>query len=537
MSATAPPGRHPPPDPSTASTEGTALIPAIRDQLAQAARQQQQPQAQQQSQEQLQLQQHQQQPGSEIQTMGDESRSASWDTLDEPKKFPQWCCFLDPKRTITSGAAGCKKDCCYPNGECATKTFADIQEPADRTDRAVAQYEAKLFAARLKDQRSKLKQIFSTLKAFPTAADATVSTWLGESVEPPLEYAPTTVAQGILTRAEFRWFAGYNQSQLEELRTSEAVHPSILPAVLPHSTNFRCHTINALHMKSDVVPLQKFVLLATGGKIVFDHHAGNAEETDSKAKFEKLVYVTWPPAIKGVAAAAAVYCEEKHPLNWDKHAAACENFYKDAVVGNHCAPYIQFVQKLEGDGLCGSVLKAVQAMPINQLQSRAQGVIDATPANSTATGKRARQVEFDALPDYSTETGLTKAAAKLWREQFTGSDFYDDSKEKKRKREEEEAQNKVAKVAAGSSSASAAADSQSLTTPGCSFQVIKGILEVFKVTTEQDLIKNCTDAQIHALHDVMLPLFSRPTQTSGLFKKGLAKAVMNDIETLFQWKL
>ena len=68
----------------------------------------------------------------------------------------------------------------------------------------------------------------------------------------------------------------------------------------------------------------------------------------------------------------------------------------------------------------GSVLKAVQAMPINQLQSRAQGVIDATPANSTAAGKRARQVEFDALPDYSTETGLTKAAAKLWREQFTG---------------------------------------------------------------------------------------------------------------------
>jgi hypothetical protein len=65
------------------------------------------------------------------------------------------------------------------------------------------------------------------------------------------------------------------------------------------------------------------------------------------------------------------------------------------------------------------------------------------------------------------------------------SDFYDDSKEKKRKREEEEAQ-KVAEVAAGSSSASAAADSQSLTTPGCSFQVIKGILEVFKVTTGKD---------------------------------------------------
>lgn len=116
------------------------------------------------------------------------------------------------------------------------------------------------------------------------------------------------------------------------------------------------------------------------------------------------------------------------------------------------------------------------------------------------------------------------------------SDFYDDSKEKKRKREEEEAQ-KVAEVAAGSSSASAAADSQSLTTPGCSFQVIKGILEVFKVTTGKDLIKNCTDAQIHALHDKMMPLFSPPTKTSGLFKKGLAKVVMNDIETLFQWKL
>ena len=62
-------------------------------------------------------------------------------------------------------------------------------------------------------------------------------------------------------------------------------------------------------------------------------------------------------------------------------------------------------------------------------------------------------------------------------------------------------------------------------------------LEVFKVTTGKDLIKNCTDAQIHALHDKMMPLFSPPTKTSGLFKKGLAKAVMNDIETLFQWKL
>ena len=65
-------------------------------QLAQAAQQQRQqqqqqlqPQPQQQPlppQEQVQLQ---QQPGAEIQTMAGEARSASWDTLNALRKFPQ----------------------------------------------------------------------------------------------------------------------------------------------------------------------------------------------------------------------------------------------------------------------------------------------------------------------------------------------------------------------------------------------------------------------------------------------------------------
>ena len=541
MSADDAPPAAPPVSHSGASSAGAAgLVPATHGQPVQQQQQQQQPPpaspAPALDPEQLQLQlQHQQQPAAEIQTMCDATaRTTSWNAQDQMMQFPEWFCFLDPKRVLISGDNGCQKDCCFPNGDFANMIFATIKPPdVTSTDaRLAAKYKATLFAARVKAQRVQYKHLFPVLKAFPTTAAATMDSWLNEAVDPPLAYAPTTVAQGLLTRMQFRWFAGCSQDQLEALRTSRAVHPSILPAVIKHTKDFHCHEINALHMKSDVVPLQKFALLAIGGKIVYHCNSGGAEEGQSRAKFEGLIYVTWPPAVGG----AVMPCEENHPLNWDTHSAACENFYKHAVLGNHCAPWIEFVQKLEGEALKGSVLKAVQAMPINELQSRARGVINETLSNSTANGKRARQVEFDALPDYSTETGLVKAAAKLWRELFIETKFFDDRKEKKRKRLEEEAQ-KMAEVAAGSSSASAAADSQSLTTPGCSFQVIKGILEVFKVTTGKDLIKNCTDAQIHALHDKMMPLFSPPTKTSGLFKKGLAKVVMNDIETLFQWKL
>ena len=110
-------------------------------------------------------------------------------------------------------------------------------------------------------------QMFLKLKSFSTPEEATISVWLGETLEHPLVYETMIYAQAILVRHAFRWFAGYTQDQLETLRTTRAVHPNILPRV--KNGRFCLHDINMLHMKGHKVKWQKFNFLAVAGEIVY----------------------------------------------------------------------------------------------------------------------------------------------------------------------------------------------------------------------------------------------------------------------------
>lgn len=203
-------------------------------------------------------------------TLGAEAAQAATWVVAELAKYPHWCCFAD-----VDGEKKCPKKCCRRAGD--TGPFDHDQRPKNH-DFAAA-------AAQLKQQRAPLRvnKLFANLKSYSTVEAATVSEWLGVKLDHPLVYETMTYAQAILVRYAFRWFAGYTQDQLETLRTTRAVHPDILPRVLPNTTDFCVHDINMQHMKGHTVKWQKFVFLAAAGEIVYKLNKSDHDQVSTQA--------------------------------------------------------------------------------------------------------------------------------------------------------------------------------------------------------------------------------------------------------------
>jgi hypothetical protein len=344
--------------------------------------------------------------------METEAKEVDWGIAVAITQYPSSYCYMDcPKHK-------CIKMCCYLNANSvfATRPIPSIPEPLVPTDKSTAIYCAALAKKRTELQRDHLKSRLKILKSMRTREAATTSTWLGEPCV-TREYAIATVAQQIMTQSGFRWFAGFSHAQIDYLRTSGAVHPNILPQCNQTTGRFSEDAVNPLHLKSEMGSMQKFLVLAHGGRIVhaFNHPpAGSPPQDEDSAKldFETVQYVQTKNQDGGWGPVPG------YPLDWGDHSAICEKFYMDVVIGDEREPYAMYLQEFEG-------IESVDA------RARLRDTSYATLKGRAKSGmkenlKREKKNEllnevqiaslttFHAIVDSGTESGVLDAAAKLW---------------------------------------------------------------------------------------------------------------------------
>jgi hypothetical protein len=168
---------------------------------------------------------------------------AHWSPQGVPTKFPLSFCWRERLE-------GCQKACC-------------IVEPGSKYALLVGVSEEE----KLGRQRKDLSKCLTTLRAIDTQDTATLTEWAGVSYNPARIYKMMTVAQQLLLRIAFRWFAGFTTQDLNQMWLPDQLHPKMLTA-FEHG-RFYTHSLNWLHLKGEKVPvqLQKFAVLARSGEI------------------------------------------------------------------------------------------------------------------------------------------------------------------------------------------------------------------------------------------------------------------------------
>ena len=179
---------------------------------------------------------------------------ATWELVgedDELTKYDPSRCFRDTRPKT------CPKTCCVlPPGP-----------PLGHNEKAKA----------LTKHRASLRQVVKTLRPFHALADTILSEpmlrSLGPQDGPPLLpeqllFPVVTVAQQVMIRVDFGFFANFSERAIRQLCTSGRVHPDTLTKY--DLGLFDTHSANIVHLMSPGTKsnLQKFVVLARAGEIV-----------------------------------------------------------------------------------------------------------------------------------------------------------------------------------------------------------------------------------------------------------------------------
>ena len=352
--------------------------------------------------------------------------AAYWAPAATIYRYPVSFCFMD------CSLKACTKLCCELDATSvfASRAIPDLSEPGDSSDaKATAAYQNALASRRKELQRRSLKARIKTLKSMRTAEDATTTTHLG-APDASRVYAIATVPQQMLIQGDFRFFAGFSHEHLDHLRLSGAVHPNLMPQ--PNNAGrYSEDSVNPLHLKSDMVSMQKFLVLAQGGRIVHDFKSppvGSAPqsegaEAEAKMCFENVSFITrknqdgWAP-------------KQGFPLDWDDHSAICENFYRDVVLGDEREPFVTFLEVFENI-VSVDTLASLRNMPAHTLKARAEAAMReilgrVNKKEELSEGHSVSLDAYHAIVDSSTETGVLSAAAKLWATTFASTKWFDD---------------------------------------------------------------------------------------------------------------
>jgi len=254
---------------------------------------------------------------------------ANWDQPSQPTKYALSHCWRE-----RSGPSWCTKGCCV------------LRPGALGT---------------LAAQKKELLSRMCALHAFNSGEAATLSEWAGSPLQPVRTYMALTVAQQLLIRIDFRWFAGVSPQGMADLMAGDQLHPHTLTK-FQHG-RFCHHNVNWLHLKNAAYPdqMQKFAVLARSGEIAFIFaQSGDTSveaEVAAKKQFESVTYITWEnqgslgrqgKSEEFFKDSSGYIMLEDHPFSWDTHREKCVAFYTEVVIGDVRPALIALIQALEG---------------------------------------------------------------------------------------------------------------------------------------------------------------------------------------------
>jgi hypothetical protein len=212
---------------------------------------------------------------------------ATFGAAADHTKYYRALLFKDPK-------SSCTKSCCKTQGSFATKKFTQSGEET-LVDNETNLTGIKLKNARLEAQQKAQKAKFLPLAELTDDTDLNYEMVTGDDESQVIHFESQTVAQQMLDRLDFRFFAGFTQDQLDELVSTGQVHPKTMLDRDDHG-NFKIHSVNYMHVHDRASRYyQWFSCLASAGKVVHLLEQSTKKEEDftcAKEKFESVPFIS-----------------------------------------------------------------------------------------------------------------------------------------------------------------------------------------------------------------------------------------------------
>ena len=215
-------------------------------------------------------------------------------------------------------------------------------------------------AAQLKMQRANiLDQHFPTLELIP--AGSPLLKYDVGSTEMVFQ-GPITIGKQLLTQSYFRWFAGLNHDDLQNLLARQILHYKSLLKRDQATGNFLVHAVNYAHLVNKPNDLQKFLAIAEAGRIAHlalqkqkgastspAEASGSAIESANISLdidlFQSVAYCTFKPGGD---------LTKTTPFVWEEHAAEFAKFYELTCIVDPRTALIALLGELRGSGFDAS---------------------------------------------------------------------------------------------------------------------------------------------------------------------------------------